>query len=118
MDEVVLGKDGKMTEKAGIFAGQDFITARQNIVELLKSKGNLLKIEEHTARVGYGERSHAKIETIVSKQWFVKVQPLADKLIAGYKRKDFEIVPERYNKIFEDWIFNLRDWCISRQLIW
>lgn len=118
MDEIVLGKDGKMTEKAGIFSGQDFITARQNIVELLKSKGNLLKIEEHTARVGYGERSHAKIETIVSKQWFVKVQPLADKLIAGYKRKDFEILPERYNKVFEDWIFNLRDWCISRQLIW
>ncbi|NVP17381.1 valine--tRNA ligase [Candidatus Gracilibacteria bacterium] len=118
LNRVVLGKDGKMTEVSGIFAGQDFMTARANIVELLKSKGNLVKIEEHTSKVGYGERSHAKIETIISKQWFVKIEPIAKKVIAGYKKKDFEIVPKRFNKTFEDWIYNLRDWCISRQLIW
>jgi len=118
MNEIVLGKDGKMTEKAGIFSGQDFMTARQNIVELLKSKGNLLKVQEYTNRVGYCSRSGTKVETIISKQWFVKVQPLADKVIAGYKKKDFEIIPERFDKIFEDWIFNIRDWCISRQLWW
>jgi len=73
LNKVVLWKDGKMTDISGIFAGQDFMIARANIVELLKSKWNLVKIEEHISKVGYGERSHAKIETIISKQWFVKI---------------------------------------------
>jgi valyl-tRNA synthetase len=107
-----------MTKLAGIFAGQDFVTARQNVVELLKSKGNLLKIEDYTNRVGYCSRSGTKVETIISKQWFVRVQPLADKVIHGYKKHEFEIIPERFNKTFEDWMYNLRDWCISRQLWW
>jgi len=118
MDRVVLGKDWNMTEAAWIFAGQDFTTARENIVELLKSKWNLEKIENYTHKVWYWERSNAKIETIISTQWFVKIEPIAKKVIAWYKKKDFEIIPKRFNKIFEDWIYNLRDWCISRQLIW
>ena len=118
MDRIVLGRDGHMTEVAGIFAGQDYLTARSNIVELLKSKGNLLKVEPHTSKVGYCERSGAKIETIISKQWFLKVDGMAKKVIKWYKSKDFEIIPKRYNKTFEDWIFNLRDWCIGRQLWW
>jgi valyl-tRNA synthetase len=81
LNRIVLGKDGCMTAVAGIFAGQDFLTARENIVALLKSKGNLLKIEDHSAKVGYGERTGAKIETIISKQWFVKIDPLAKKVI-------------------------------------
>ncbi len=107
-----------MTKLAGIFAWQDFVTARQNIVELLKSKGNLLKTEDYTNRVGYCERSGSKVETIISAQWFVRVQPLADKVIQGYKKNEFEIIPDKFNKTFEDWIYNLRDWCISRQLWW
>lgn len=118
LTEIVLGKDGKMTKLAGIFAWQDFIIARQNIVELLKSKGNLLKIEDYTSRVGYCERSGSKVETIISAQWFVRVQPLADKVIQWYKKNEFEIIPEKFNKTFEDWMYNLRDWCISRQLWW
>jgi valyl-tRNA synthetase len=118
LNRVVLGKDGRMNDIAGIFAGQDFLTARENIVALLNSKWNLLKVEDHTAKVGYGERTGAKIETIISKQWFIKVEPIAKKVISGYKKKEFEIIPKRYNKVFEDWIFNLRDWCISRQLQW
>lgn len=118
MDNVVLGKDGNMTVKAGIFAGQDFMTARENIVELLKSKGNLVKIEDYTHKVGYCERSWCKVESIISKQWFVKVDEMVKKVVAWYKKKDFEIIPDRFNKIFEDWIYNLRDWCISRQLWW
>ncbi|MDP2090880.1 MAG: valine--tRNA ligase [Candidatus Gracilibacteria bacterium] len=118
LNKVVLGKDGNMTEIAGIFAGQNYKTARENIVELLKSKGNLVKIEDHTSKVGYGERSHAKIETIISTQWFVKIDPIVKKVIKGYKAREFEIIPKRYNKVFEDWIYNLRDWCISRQLLW
>lgn len=118
LDNIVLGKDGHMTAKAGIFAGQDSQTARENIVELLRAKGNLVKVENYTHKVGYCERSGSKIETIISTQWFVKVDEMAKKVIAGYKKKDFEIIPERFNKIFEDWIYNLRDWCISRQLWW
>lgn len=118
MDNVVLGKDGKMTSKAWIFAGQDFMTARENIVELLKAKWNLVKIEDYTHKVWYCERSGCKVETIISKQWFVKVEEMAKKVISWYKKNEFEIIPERFNKIFEDWIFNLKDWCISRQLWW
>ncbi len=118
LDNVVIWKDGKMTDVAWIFAGQDYKTARENIVELLKAKWNLIKVEDHISKVWYSERSGAKIETIISTQWFVKIEPLVKKVISGYKKKDFNIVPQRFNKTFEDWIFNLRDWCISRQLLW
>ena len=118
LDNIVIWKDGKMTEKTGIFEGQDYLTARNNVVELLKAKWNLIKIEDHVSKVWYCERSGAKVETIVSTQWFVSVESLAKKVIKWYKAKEFEIIPKRFNKTFEDWIFNLRDWCISRQLLW
>lgn len=118
LDQVVVDKDWTMSEAAGQFAGQDVLTARENIVELLKAKWNLTKIEDYNHKVGYWERSHARIETFISTQWFVKVQPLVDKVIAWYEKKEFDIVPQRYNKTFQDWIYNLNDWCISRQLIW
>ncbi len=118
LNKVVLWKDWKMTDVAGIFAWQDYKTARENIVELLKAKWNLVSVEDHVSKVGYWERSHAKIETIISTQWFVKVAPLVKKVVKWYKAKEFEIIPKRFNKTFEDWIYNLRDWCISRQLIW
>lgn len=117
LNNVVIWKDGKMTDVAWILAWQDYIIARQNIVELLKAKWNLIKIEDHVSKVWYGERSHAKIETIISTQWFVKVDPIIKKVIKWYRAKEFEIIPKRFNKTFEDWAFNLRDWCISRQLI-
>ncbi len=118
LNKVVLDKNGNMTEIAWIFAWLNYKIARENIIELLKSKWNLVKIEDHISKVGYGERSHAKIETIISTQWFVKVDPMVKKVIKWYKAKEFEVIPKRFNKIFEDWIYNLRDWCISRQLIW
>lgn len=118
MDNIVIWKDWKMTSKAWIFQGQDFLTARENIVELLKSKWNLLKVEDYNHKVWYCNRSGCKIETIISTQWFVKVEEMTKKVISWYNKKEFEIVPNRFNKIFEDWIFNLRDWCISRQLWW
>jgi len=118
LNKVVLWKDWKMTEVAWIFAWLNFELARENIVALLKSKWNLLKVEEHESKVAYWDRSHSKIETVISTQWFVKVSPLVKKVIKWYKSKDFEIIPKRFNKTFEDWIYNLNDWCISRQLLW
>lgn len=118
MNRVVVWKDWRMTEAAWIFACQDYTVARQNIVELLRAKWNLIKVEDYTNKVWYWERSHARIETIISTQWFIKIDPLAKKVIRWYKAKEFEIIPKRFNKTFEDWIYNLRDWCISRQLIW
>lgn len=118
LNNIVIWKDGKMTDVAWILAWQDYLMARDNIVELLKAKWNLIKIDNHVSKVWYWERSHAKIETIISTQWFVKVDPIIKKVIRWYKAKEFEIIPKRFNKTFEDWAFNLRDWCISRQLIW
>lgn len=94
MDIIVLWKDSRMTKVAGIFEGQDYMTARKNIVELLKSKWNLQKVEEHTSKVWYRERSWCKVETIISKQWFVDVKPLVKKVIKWYRAKDFEIIPK------------------------
>ncbi len=118
LDYQVIDKNGIMTKEAGIFAGQDALTARENIVELLRSKGNLVKVEPYTHKVGYCSRGGCRIESIVSTQWFVKADELAKKVMVGYKKKEFEIVPERFNKTFEDWMGNLRDWCVSRQLWW
>lgn len=118
LNRVVISKTWTMTESAWIFEWQDYKVARENIVELLKAKWNLIKIEDYQNRVWYWERSNARIETIISEQWFVKVDPLAKKVMKWYKNKDFEIIPKRFNKVFEDWMGNIRDWCISRQLIW
>ena len=118
-DYQVIDKNGLMTKEAGIFAGLSASgEARSNIVELLRSKGNLVKIEPYTHKVGFCERSGCRVESVISTQWFVRASVMAERVITGYKNKDFEIIPERFNKTFEDWIFHLRDWCISRQLWW
>jgi valyl-tRNA synthetase len=115
----VIEKNGIMGPEAWIFAWQNSVTeARSNIVELLRSKGNLVKIEPYTHKVGFCSRGNCRVESVVSTQWFVRANKMAEKVIAWYKKKEFEILPERFNKTFEDWIFNLRDWCISRQLWW
>ena len=118
VDYAVIDRNGIMTAEAGIFAGQHWSVARENIVELLRSKGNLVKVEPHTHKVGYCNVSKCRIETVVSTQWFLRASDLAKRVIQGYKRKEFEIIPSRFNKTFEDWIYNLKDWCISRQLWW
>ncbi len=115
----VIDRNGYMNKEAGTFAGQKADTdARENIVELLRSKGNLVRIEPYKHKVGFCERSKCRIESVVSTQWFVRASMLAEKVIKGYENDEFEIVPSRFEKTFEDWIYNLRDWCISRQLWW
>jgi valyl-tRNA synthetase len=86
LDYQVIDRAGYMTKEAGIFAGQDVKTARENVVELLRAKGNLIKIEPHTQRVAYCERSGTRVESVVSTQWFVRMPEMAKKVIAGYKK--------------------------------
>ncbi|GAB0174793.1 MAG: valine--tRNA ligase [Candidatus Altimarinota bacterium] len=115
----VIDKNGFMTKEAGTFAGLKGIEeARSNIVELLRAKGNLVRVEPYKHKVGFCSRGKCRIESVVSTQWFVKADLMAKKVIEGYEKKEFTIIPSRYEKVFEDWIYNLRDWCISRQLWW
>lgn len=119
LDYSVIDKRWYMTSEAGTFAGMHSSTmARDNIVELLKAKWNLLKEEPYTHKVGFCSRSWCRIETVISTQWFVKAGELAKRVIKWYEGGEFKILPARFNKTFEDWIYNLRDWCISRQLWW
>jgi valyl-tRNA synthetase len=115
----VIDKNGYMTKEAGTFEWQIATEeARSNIVELLRAKGNLVKIEPYRHKVGYCSRGKCRVESVVSTQWFVRAWEMAKKVIAGYEKDEFEIIPSRYEKVFEDWIYHLRDWCISRQLWW
>lgn len=118
-DYAVIEKTGYMNSEAGMFAGFHAATqARENIVELLKAKGNLVKVEPYTHKVGFCSRGKCRIETVISTQWFVRASELAKRVIKGYEGGEFEILPARFNKTFEEWIYNLRDWAISRQLWW
>ena len=118
-DYTVIDRNGYMNKEAGTFAGQKADKEwRENIVELLRAKGNLVRTEPYTHKVGFCERSKCRVESVVSTQWFVRASVLAEKVIAWYEKNEFEIIPSRFEKTFEDWIYNLRDWCISRQLWW
>ncbi len=118
-DYTVIDKNGVMNAEAGPFAGLAAAgEARDNVVELLKSKGNLVKVEPYTHKVGFCSRWKCRIESVVSTQWFVKIDPIAKKVIDGYEKWEFTIIPGRFKKQFEKWIYNLKDWCISRQLWW
>ena len=114
----VMNDDGTMNELAGKYAGLDRYEARKQIVEALKACGALVKIEPHTHSVGHCYRCHDTIEPIVSKQWFVKMEPLAKPAIAAVKDKSIKFTPKRFTKIYYNWMENVRDWCISRQLWW
>ncbi len=114
----VIGFDGKMTEEAGPYAGQDRFEARQNLVAELEQLGLVDKIEEYTVPLGYCQRSDTVVEPLISKQWFVKMLPLATPAMGAVKYGLMKIVPDRFNKVYMDWMENIHDWCISRQLWW
>jgi valyl-tRNA synthetase len=114
----VIGFDGKMTEEAGPYAGQDRFEARQNLVAELERLGLVDKIEEYTVPLGYCQRSDTVVEPLISKQWFVKMLPLATPAMGAVKYGLMKIVPDRFNKVYMDWLENIHDWCISRQLWW
>ena len=115
---VVIGKDGRMTDAAGDYAGLDRYEARQAVVRDLDSGGYLVRVEQHQHAVGHCYRCHNIIEPLVSLQWFVKMEPLARPAIEVVRQGETRLVPERFSKVYYHWMENLHDWCISRQLWW
>ncbi|TMD58421.1 MAG: valine--tRNA ligase [Chloroflexi bacterium] len=114
----VIGFDAKMTEEAGPYAGQDRFEARKNLVEELQQLGLIVKIEEYMVPLGYCQRCDTVVEPLISKQWFVRMTPLATPAMGAVEYGLMKIVPERFNKVYMDWLENIHDWCISRQLWW
>ncbi|MDE5729365.1 MAG: valine--tRNA ligase, partial [Clostridia bacterium] len=114
----VMNDDGTMNELAGKYAGLDRYECRKQLVEDLKAGGYLVKVVPHTHSVGHCYRCGVTVEPIVSKQWFVKMEPLARPAINAVIDKKVTFVPERFAKTYYNWMENVKDWCISRQLWW
>ena len=115
---VVINSDGTMGEGTGKYAGLDRYECRKALVKELAEIGALVRTEKHEHAVGHCSRCHATIEPLVSKQWFVRMEDLAKPAIAAVRDGRIRFVPERFTKIYENWLENIRDWCISRQLWW
>ena len=114
----VMTDDGYMNEKAGKYAGMNLMECRKAIVADLTEAGALVKIEPTKHEVGTCYRCHTAVEPKVSKQWFVKMEPLAKPAIKVVREGQVKFIPERFDKIYYNWMENIRDWCISRQLWW
>ncbi|SNR74754.1 valine--tRNA ligase [Desulfurobacterium atlanticum] len=100
------------------FKGMDRYEAREAIVKMLKDEGLLEKVEEHTHAVGHCYRCKTVVEPYLSDQWFVKTKPLAEKAIESVKTGEIKFIPKQWENTFFDWMYNIRDWCISRQIWW
>ena len=115
---VVIDQYGKMNENAGKYNGLDRFECRKQVIEDLRGTEYFDHEEDYTNAVGHCYRCHTAIEPRVSKQWFVKMAPLAEPALAAVKTGDIRFVPERFEKIYTGWLENIKDWCISRQLWW
>ncbi len=114
----VMTAEGAMNDQAGPYAGQDRMACRAAIVADMQKAGVLVKIEDHVHSVGHCQRCATIVEPRISTQWFVKIKPLADPAIAAVRDGRIRIIPERFEKVYFNWMENIRDWCISRQLWW
>ena len=114
----ILNEDGTLNEKAGKYEGMTTLEAREEIVKELKDIGALVKIEPHVHNVGSCYRCHHTIEPYISNQWFVKMEELAKPAMEAVKNGDIKFIPKRFEKIYLNWMENIEDWCISRQLWW
>ncbi|MBQ7992028.1 MAG: valine--tRNA ligase [Solobacterium sp.] len=117
---ICMNPDGTMNALAGVYEGMDRYECRDRLVERIEAEGNLVKIENITHNVAHSERTHCVIEPYLSQQWFVKMKPLADDVLKNQQIPDQKITfyPERFEKTFSQWLENIEDWCISRQLWW
>ncbi len=114
----VLDDNGKVVEGYGRYSGMDRYEARKAIVADLEEGGYLVKVEEHTHNVGTCYRCGTDVEPIISAQWFVKMEPLAREALRVVNDGEVKFVPDRFSKIYTNWMENVHDWCISRQLWW
>ena len=114
----VLNDNGVVNELGGKYEGLDRYEARKQIIADLQEQGYLVKIDDHAHNVGTCYRCHNDVEPIISAQWFVKMKPLAEEAIRSVNEGETKFVPERFTKNYMNWMSNIRDWCISRQLWW
>lgn len=114
----VMTDDGHIADGWGKYSGMDRYECRTEIVKDLEAEGALLEVEDYSHNVGTCYRCHTSIEPRLSKQWFVKMEPLAEPAIQSVKNGEVKFVPERFDKIYFHWMENIKDWCISRQLWW
>jgi len=114
----VMTDDGRMNEEAGPYVGQDRYECRRNLVNDLQEAGDLIRIEPYRHAVGHCQRCDTVIEPRISTQWFVRIRPLAEPAMEVVRDGRIRIVPERFTKVYFNWMENIRDWCISRQLWW
>ncbi len=114
----VMTPTAHMNDRAGPYVGQDRFQARANLVADLEREGLLLRVEDHTHALGHCQRCDTIVEPRISTQWFVKIKPLAEPALQAVRDGFIQIVPERFNKVYFNWMENIRDWCISRQLWW
>ncbi len=112
----IMNSDGTLNDYCGKYAGQDRLVARKGIVEDLTDLGLMLKIEKYKNTIGHCQRCHNIIEPLISKQWYVKMKELAERAIKVVKDKELRFLPQRFEKIYYNWMNNIQDWCISRQI--
>jgi valyl-tRNA synthetase len=114
----VLDEAARINENGGKYRGQDRFECRKNMWEDMRAAGLVIKEEPYTTTIPRSQRGGEIVEPMISTQWFVEVGPLAEKALAAVKNGDIRIVPERFEKVYFNWLENIRDWCISRQLWW
>lgn len=114
----IMNKDGTLNENAGQYDGLDRFDARAKLWEDMEADGLVIKVDPHTQRVPRSQRGGEIIEPLVSSQWFVKTEGMGSKALKAVEDGDIKIVPERFNKIWYNWLGDIRDWCVSRQLWW
>ena len=119
LEEVnVMNEDGTMNEKAGPYAGQDRFLCRKNLLKQLEAEGLLLKVDDHDHSVGHCYRCQTVVEPYLSKQWFVAMESLAKPALEAVRTGKVKFVPKNWEKTYYEWLENIRDWCISRQIWW
>ncbi|MDR7870412.1 MAG: valine--tRNA ligase [Tissierellaceae bacterium] len=115
---IVIDEKGYINSNGGKYEGLERFEARKQIVNDLEANGFLNEVKEHDNAVGHCERCSTIIEPLISKQWFVKMEPLAKPALEAYYKGELNFIPERFGKVYVNWLENIRDWCISRQLWW
>ncbi|MGN9164714.1 valine--tRNA ligase [Tissierellaceae bacterium HCP3S3_D8] len=115
---IVIDEKGYINSNGGKYEGLERFEARKRIVKDLDDAGYLVEVKDHENAIGHCERCNTIIEPLISKQWFVKMEPLAKPALEAYKNGELNFIPERFGKVYIHWLENIKDWCISRQLWW